>query len=165
MKKAIFVRHAKSSWADPSLRDFDRPLNKRGKRDAPFMAKVLRGKLTHLDLIVASPANRAFTTATYFAEAFDIPVSKIRQEKELYHAYPSDILELVQQLEDKADTVLIFGHNPAYTDFANRFTEDYIDNVPTCGIFQLEANVSKWSDFDESTARLTAFHYPKQYFT
>lgn len=165
MKKAIFVRHAKSSWADPSLRDFDRPLNKRGKRDAPFMAKVLRGKLQELDLIVASPANRAFTTATYFAEAFDIPVSGIRQEKELYHAYPSDILELVQQLDDKVDTVLVFGHNPAYTDFANRFTKDYIDNVPTCGIFQLEANILEWSDFDESTARLTAFFYPRQYFT
>jgi phosphohistidine phosphatase len=165
MKKVIFVRHAKSSWADPSLRDFDRPLNKRGLRDAPFMAKVLRGKLDQLDLIVASPANRAFTTATYFAEAFDIPVSKIRQEQRLYHAYPNDLLKLVQQLEDALDTVLVFGHNPGFTDFANHFTDDYIDNVPTCGIFQLEADIQHWADFDKSKVRLMAFHYPKQYFS
>lgn len=165
MKKAIFIRHAKSSWADPSLRDFDRPLNKRGLRDAPFMAKLLKGKLDQLDLILASPANRAFTTATYFAEAFDIPVTNIRQEKKLYHAYPDEILKTVQELEDDIDTVLVFGHNPGFTDIVNQFTRNYIDNVPTCGICQIEASVQSWSDFDESNARLTAFYYPKQYFT
>ena len=165
MKKAILVRHAKSSWSDPSLRDFDRPLNKRGLRDAPLMAKLLRGKLEELDLIMTSPANRAYTTATYFAEAFGFDASDIRQEKKLYHAYPEDILRMIKKLEDSVNTVMVFGHNPGFTDLANHFTDDYIDNIPTCGIFQVESQVNSWSEFNKNTARLTVQYFPKKYFT
>ncbi len=164
MKKAIFIRHAKSSWADPSLRDFDRPLNKRGFRDAPFMAKLLRAKLEHLDLIVSSPANRAFTTATYFAKAFDIEAVDIVQDKRLYHAYPSEVLRVVKTQSDEVSNILVFGHNPGFTDLANHFTDDYIDNVPTCGIFVVQSDSNTWSNFDDQGVRLTEYYYPKQYF-
>ncbi len=165
MKKVFFIRHAKSSWSDPSLRDFDRPLNKRGFRDAPFMAKLLRGKLPKLDLILSSPARRALTTAQYFAEAFGIKNEDIHTVKELYHAYPDDILEMINALNDKHEVILVFGHNPGFTELANRFTEDYIDNVPTCGIVEIQAEVDSWEALDRETGRLVAFHYPKQYFS
>ncbi len=165
MKKVFFIRHAKSSWTDPSLRDFDRPLNKRGERDAPFMAKLLKGKLPELDLIVSSPANRALTTAQYFAEAFGIKKEEIHTDNQLYHAYPDDILKIIRALDDQYKVILLFGHNPGFTELANIFTEDFIDNVPTCGIFEVDAPVDSWGDFNRETARLVAFHHPKQYFS
>lgn len=165
MKTIYLVRHAKSSWEDPSLRDVERPLKKRGFRDAPFMAKMLSGKGIKVDRLVSSPANRAYTTATYFAKAFDIEPSDIQKVPEIYEAYPKDILNLVKRLPDNLDTVLLFGHNPTFTSFANLFSSDYIANIPTCGIVRIEAEVEAWSDFSTNTANLVEFHYPKQYFS
>ena len=87
MKTIYFIRHAKSSWADMSLRDIQRPLNARGLRDAPFMAKMLKGRGVQLDAIVSSPANRAFTTATYFAEAFGLKSADIIVKQDIYEAF------------------------------------------------------------------------------
>jgi len=129
------------------------------------MAKLLKGKLDEVDLIVSSPARRALTTATYFAEAFGFDNGDIQQEKQLYHAYPEDVLKVLRSLDDEKDVILIFGHNPGYTDLANHFSDDYIDNVPTCGIFKVEAEVDSWSELNRETAKLTAFYYPKQYFS
>lgn len=165
MKTVYFVRHAKSSWSDPSLRDKDRPLNGRGKRDAPFMAKLLRGENVHPDQLVASPANRALATATYFAEAFAIEKSSIRTEADIYEAHPAKILEIVRNFDDAWNVVFIFGHNPTFTDVANLFSKHFIDNIPTCGIAKVEANIATWSEFSDTVAEMTAFYYPKQYFT
>lgn len=165
MKKVYFIRHAKSSWADSSLRDIDRPLNKRGLRDAPFMAKLLKAKQLKVDAIIASPANRAWTTAMHFADAFDIPERRVIQKEEIYEAWMETILEIVQELPSDWNTVLIFGHNPTFTSLANHFSEDYIPNVPTCGIVEISGDVQRWADFNAQTARRTAFHFPKQYFT
>lgn len=129
------------------------------------MAKLLKGKLDEVDLIVSSPAKRALTTATYFAEAFGFDNGDIQEEKQLYHAYPEDVLKVLRSLDDEKDVILIFGHNPGYTDLANHFSDDYIDNVPTCGIFKVEAEVDSWSELNRDTAKLTAFYYPKQYFS
>lgn len=164
MKTIFFIRHAKSSWADMSLRDIKRPLNKRGLRDAPFMAKLLKGKGVAIDAIVSSPANRAFTTATYFAEAFGMKVADIIIKKEIYEAYTEEILEVIRDLSDTIQTVLVFGHNPGFTSVANMFTEDYIANVPTCGITKIEADISTWKELEPEKGKLTAFYYPKQYF-
>jgi len=165
MKTVYFIRHAKSSWKDPSLDDFDRPLNKRGYRDAPFMAKLLRGQVSNLDAIVSSPANRAFTTATYFAEAFALPKSEIVTRKAIYEAYPEEVLEVIQAFPKEWKTALLFGHNPAFNSLANLFSEDPIVNVPTCGIFRVDAVVDQWADFTQNAGRLVEFYYPKQYFT
>lgn len=165
MKTIYFVRHAKSSWKDPSLQDFDRPLNRRGYRDAPFMSSLLRGRVAHLDAIVSSPANRAYTTATYFAEVFAIPESDIVTDKAIYDAFPEDVLDVIQAFPSQWSTVLLFGHNPAFNSLANMFSEQPIVNVPTCGIFRVDAPVGDWSDFKRNAGRLVEFHYPKQYFT
>lgn len=164
MKTVYLIRHAKSSWSDSSLRDIDRPLNKRGYRDAPFMAKLLRGHGVEPDLIISSPANRARTTAGYFAEELGIDKKAIDLRQEIYEAYARDIIEMIQSLPDTANTVLIFGHNPCFTSVANTFSKEYIPNIPTCGITKIEADVASWSEFDERRAKLTDFYYPKQYF-
>ena len=162
MKSIFFIRHAKSSWEDSSLSDIERPLNKRGLRDAPFMAKLLKGKSVIPDRIVTSPANRAYTTATYFAKELDISENSLVVRKEIYHAYPEDVLGIVRTLDNADNTILMFGHNPCFTSIANRFSNDYIPNVPTCGIVQVIADVAEWTDFQEH-GDLKAFYFPKLY--
>lgn len=165
MKTIFFIRHAKSSWEDLSLSDKNRPLNPRGLRDAPFMAKLLKGKLGSIDQIISSPANRAFTTAGYFAEAFDINEKKIQVEKKIYEAYTGDIFDIIKELKEEWNKVLLFGHNPSFTSIANRFSKEYIPNIPTCGIFEVQLSVQNWEDFTEDKGELVNFYYPKQYFS
>lgn len=162
MKKVYFIRHAKSSWDDPGLSDIERPLNGRGLRDGPFMAKMLKGKKVQPDKLISSPANRAFTTATFFAKELKIPEKAIVVRKEIYHAYPEEVLDIIRNLSDSDDVVLLFGHNPCFTSLANQFSKEYIPNVPTCGIVKVEADVNKWKDF-EKKGKLKAFYFPKQY--
>ena len=165
MKTVFFIRHAKSSWADLSLDDFDRPLNNRGKRDAPFMAKRLYDLGVRPDAIISSPAKRAFTTAKHFGKANGIDEKDILKVEAIYEAWTSTVFEIIQKLPEDWQTILVFGHNPAFTTIANSFAGDtYIDNVPTCGIVQIEATIDKWKQFNEQTGIVKAFHYPKQYF-
>ena len=162
MKKVYFIRHAKSSWDDPGLSDIERPLNKRGLRDGPFMSKMLKGKGIQPDKLISSPANRAFTTATFFAKELNIPEQAIVVRKEIYHAYPEEVLNIIRNLSDADNVILLFGHNPCFTSLANQFSDEYIPNVPTCGIVKVEADVERWSDF-ETDGKLEAFYFPKQY--
>lgn len=164
MKTIFLVRHAKSSWKDPSLDDIDRPLNKRGLRDAPFMGKLLRGRDVQPDRLLSSTAKRARTTAEFFADQLEVPKTQIELREEIYEAFPEDVLDLIQSLPDDLSTVLIFGHNPTFTTLANQFSNEYIANVPTCGIVKIESGVEQWEKFDKKTGKLTAFYYPKQYF-
>ncbi len=164
MKNVYFVRHAKSSWEDPSLRDIDRPLNRRGLRDAPFMAKVLKSKNVQPDLIISSPANRALTTAKYFAQELNVSEKNIKVRNSVYGAYPEDVIRLLKGLDDHIETVMVFGHNPTFTSIVNRFTTEYIANVPTCGIAKVEADIESWQALNESNTVQTEYYYPKQYF-
>ncbi len=164
MKVVYFIRHAKSSWDSDSLRDMDRPLNERGLRDAPFMANLLKSKGILLDGIVSSPANRAYTTATYFAAAFDLKETEIKVVNQIYESSPATILAIIRQLREDWNTIFIFGHNPTFTDLVNQFAGRVIDNIPTCGIAKVEDEVQHWQDFGVKNARLTAFYYPKQHF-
>lgn len=163
MKTIYFIRHAKSSWKDMSLSDFDRPLNKRGQRDAPFMANLLKEKGVQPDAIISSPANRAYTTASYFAKALDMDIGEIIKEAGIYEAYHTTVLSIIQKQSNQLDTLLVFGHNPAFTNLANFFTRNYIDNVPTCGITEISASIEKWADLNEETGKVVSFIYPKLY--
>ncbi|MEL7119552.1 MAG: histidine phosphatase family protein [Bacteroidota bacterium] len=165
MKQIFFIRHAKSSWSDPLLRDFDRPLNKRGLRDAPFMSKMLRGKLLQLDGIVSSPANRAISTAIHFAETFDMKIEDIQQELSIYDAYPEEVLHAIRKQNNQWASILVFGHNPAFTEIANWYSVEYVDNVPTCGIVEVNFPVDDWAQINRENGKVVAFHYPKQYFS
>lgn len=162
MRQLFLVRHAKSSWDVPGLRDFDRSLNERGHHDAPKMGKLLSGLGIRPDLLVSSPAKRAITTAQYFAEAFDIPADQIVRREDIYEAFTTDIMAIIRELPDTAQTVLLFGHNPTFTDVANRFSDDLIYNVPTCGVIRIESAVAHWAEIGKDNARVTACFFPKE---
>ncbi len=163
MKTVYFIRHAKSSWDNATLRDVDRPLNNRGQVDAPFMAKFLKKSNIRPDKLISSPARRAFTTATYFADVFGIAESDILIVDQLYEAAPDTVLEIVRNLDANWSTVFVYGHNPTFTDVVNLFSEKFILNVPTCGIARVDDPTGEWAKFGGRHARLTAFHYPKQF--
>lgn len=164
MKTVYLVRHAKSSWDYHSLRDSERPLNDRGIRDAPHMAKVLRKKGVKPDAIISSPAVRALTTATFFKNELGIEGDDILIRDEIYEAVAPTIVRLIQKLPEDLDTVMIFGHNPTFTNVANLFTEKYISNMPTCSIVRIDADVMEWKSFKEGKGKVTEFHYPKEHF-
>jgi phosphohistidine phosphatase len=161
MKTLILVRHAKSSWEEAGIDDFDRPLNERGKHDAPVMAKRLKNKSIDVDIFISSPAKRALRTAKYFAEEFDVEKKEIEQVSKLYGASVSTFLEVVSNIDDKNKIAVLFSHNPGITDFANTLTNVHIDNMPTCSIFAAQADADKWADFFRSEKNFLFFDYPK----
>ena len=161
MKTLLIVRHAKSSWDNPSLSDFDRPLNDRGHNDAPRMGKRLKEKDLTPDIIISSPANRAFTTSKIIAESIGFPVSSIVTNRNLYHATEDEILDVVHSLNEKTDVVMLFGHNPGLTDFVNSITKSHIDNIPTCGIVACKFKVDRWKDIAWGKGKVLFFDYPK----
>jgi len=163
MKTLCLIRHAKSSWKFPNLSDFDRPLKKRGISDAPLMGTVLKQKGVKPDLMLSSPANRAISTAKLIAKELGYPQMDIEQNKGIYHAYTTDLLKIVQNIEDKYSTVCIFGHNPGFTDLANFLTGATIFNVPTSGVCCVHFPISTWKDIAQNKGELAFFEYPKLY--
>jgi phosphohistidine phosphatase len=161
LKTVILVRHAKSDWADPSLRDFDRPLNERGKKDAPAMARRLKEREITVDAIITSPAKRAAKTAKAFAEILDIKKKNFHFNEELYLAPPSVFFEVLGHADDKYDNIALFSHNEGITYFANELTDTRIDNIPTCGVFAVKAKCKKWNDFKDAEKEFWFFDYPK----
>jgi len=163
MLKLGIVRHAKSSWSHPDLNDHDRPLNKRGERDAPIMAQKVNDLFGIPDLLLSSTANRALTTASVFKEIMAVENLSLNTSGSLYHASEQDILERVAMIDPNVKSALVFGHNPGMTYFANSFKGDFIDNVPTCGVVILESEAKTWMEFDRTNTKRIAFIYPKMY--
>ena len=161
MKTLLLLRHAKSSWDDPSLSDFDRPLNDRGKRDAPRMAKRLKEKDILIDLMITSPAKRTYATCLKIAEALNFPKDKIKLAEKLYHASEDTMLDIIRKINDHHTTVMLFGHNPGLTDFVNSVTNNNILNVPTCGVAACDFPVTSWKEVGWGKGELTFYDYPK----
>ena len=163
MKTLLLVRHAKSSWDDFTLSDFERPLNDRGKNDAPKMAKRLRKRSIKIDAFISSPAKRAKKTAQYFIKEFDMKEDDIIFISSLYDASVSDFNAAIKTIDDKYDNVALFSHNPGITQFANELVSGAdIDNMPTCSVFAVKADVDKWKDFSKSKKEFLFFDYPKK---
>lgn len=161
MKHILLIRHAKSSWNDPALSDFDRPLNERGKQDSPQMARRLLAKSIAIDAFISSPARRARKTAALFAAEYNYDKDKIMLIPELYHASPANFFEAIAQAPDHANTIAIFSHNPGITEFVNLLTEVRIDDMPTCAIFGVQVNTQNWAHFKEAPKTFWFFDYPK----
>ena len=161
MKLLFVVRHAKSSWDNPQLRDKDRPLNNRGKRDVPRMAEFLNTKMKSPQILISSPAVRAFKTAAGFAEQFNFPESHIIKSQHLYHASVGAWLDVIHQINEHYESAMLFGHNPGITDLVNRLTDSNIYNIPTCGVAGIKLNINSWSDVEEKKGLLEFYHYPK----
>jgi phosphohistidine phosphatase len=159
-KQLIIIRHAKSDWGNTNLSDFDRPLNKRGKANAPEMAKRLVKQHIVPELIVSSPALRALTTAKYFTDAWQLTLDNIQQEPAIYEASVKSLVKVVNGFDNKFNTIALFGHNPGLTDLVNYF-DGYINNMPTCSVILLEFTFDDWAMAAESTAKVLLFDYPK----
>lgn len=158
MKKLIVIRHAKSDWTN-NTKDFDRPLSKRGYKDAPKMARLLMQQNIQIDQFVSSTANRAQTTCKLFAKEFG--ANDILLKDNLYMAAPQDFIHVISQLDDKYDTVAVFSHNNELTYFVNDLTDKDIDHVPTCGAVGFTIETDSWADFAKAKKEFLFFFYPK----
>ncbi len=161
MKTLLIIRHAKSSWDNATLNDMDRPLNDRGKRDAPVMAGRLIKAGVRIDHFISSPAKRARNTAEIFIHAFGKKEKEIQLVPQLYHAQVQDFKEIVSGLDDQHNAVALFSHNPGITGFANILTSVRLDNMPTCGIFAVTGMATNWKEFLSAGTTYWFFDYPK----
>lgn len=143
------------------MSDFDRPLNERGKKDAPLMAKRLKDKDIKVDLFVSSPAKRARRTAKLFAEEWKVGKEDIRLMDALYLSGFTTFQQTVASLPKEADTIALFSHNPGITVYANSLTNVRIDDMPTCSLYAVSADVNSWEEFEKAEKKFLFFDYPK----
>lgn len=161
MKHLLICRHAKSSWKDPILADFDRPLNKRGKRDAPRMGKKLASHNIHPDLIVSSPAKRAKKTALRLAKELHYPKKQIVYRKSIYSATTDTLIDCIHTFDDSFSQAIMIGHHSGLTTLANILGNLDLDNIPTCGIVALTFKIDTWKDVRKKEGMFDFFYYPK----
>ena len=149
MKTLLVLRHAKSSWNDPALDDHERPLNKRGRRDAPRMGELVREYGLMPGVVISSDAVRARLTAEAVAEAARY-AGEILLDPRLYMAGPADILSLLQRVREKAETVMIVGHNPGLEKLVEQLTGEWQD-LPTAALAQIGLPIDQWCELKLST--------------
>ena len=162
MKTLVIVRHGKSSWDDPFLSDHQRPLAKRGLRDAPKMGARLADWGPPIDRVISSSAVRALATAELVTAEMGLPWDEIQVEDGLYHATETEMLALIQGQEDYLDGLMLFGHNPGMTYLVNCLSDLDLDNLPTCGVAILQFEVVSWSVIGEELASEAVFDFPKR---
>ena len=156
MKTIILVRHAKSSW-EYSVSDRDRPLMERGIGDVHKVADEFRKKPIKIDAAYSSPANRALHTAIIFLRVIDYPLSKFELSDSLYDFSGDRVRSFIGSLDNDKETVIIFGHNEAFTHLVNSLGNRYIDNVPTSGLVELKFDVGDWRSVEKGTTGRTLF--------
>jgi phosphohistidine phosphatase len=161
MKVLTIVRHAKSSWKDTSLSDRDRPLNRRGERDAPEMGRRIHEYGIRPSQIVSSPAVRAWTTAKAVAEAIHYPREFLQKEDALYLASLDNILDVVMAQDNGFNNLMLFGHNPGFTDFANFLVPGLTNNLPTAGVVSVEIDQDDWNLYERPRTKLVVHDWPK----
>lgn len=162
MLRLILFRHAKSSWANPELSDFERPLNERGRRDVPLMAARTRPHLGKSFFVLSSPACRAATTARLAMQQWGKADTAIHYQPELYHASLADLWQVISAQKSDEKTLLVFGHNEGLTELAQRCSGGEIQHLPTAGVAVFEFEAENWSELAESNARLLHFDFPKK---
>lgn len=162
MKTLYLVRHAKSSWDYPSLSDEERPLNKRGQQNAPDMGKRLKKKGVVPALLVSSHARRALDTARLMAEALGYAKKEIIVDERLYHASIADFMEVMEEQDSKADSLMLFGHNPGLTELANTLCNVYVDNIVTAGIYTIRFDADLWTAVPDMQGEFLFYDYPKK---
>lgn len=163
MKYLFLTRHAKSSWGNPGLADIDRPLNGRGKKAAPLMGKLIVDKGEKPELLISSPANRAFSTAKVFASAMGLHETDVLIKDTIYGAGVHQLLNLVQDVDDLYNSIMLFGHNPTFTSFCNMLSGENILNIVTCGVVRIDFEFSSWKNIDFNSGRMIYYEYPKKY--
>jgi phosphohistidine phosphatase len=162
MKRIILVRHASAVRRHKAPDDFSRALRKRGRREAARMIEWAVGHLDAPDLLLTSPAARALETARIFAEGFAHPRRRIAVDPRIYDAAgPRDLLDVLRGLDDAAGSVMVFGHDPVFTEFASTMAPTFDEAVPKCGVVVLETRRRKWSALRPGDGLVSAFQHPK----
>ena len=162
MRSLYLVRHAKSSWAEPGLNDSSRPLNGRGKHDAPLMGKLLKKLGASPEVLITSPAKRAKSTAKRIAAELSFDKKNLVENDQLYLADIDDFIDVIKKVQDKHKEIMIFSHNYGITDFANYISDSGIENIPTCGTVRIDFDLDSWDSIKEKKGKLVFFEYPKK---
>lgn len=163
MKELYLIRHAKSDWNN-DLPDYDRPLNERGLRNAPFMGRLLGDMGVKPQLVVSSPARRAHHTAQLLTAELGYPSDQIQLQPLFYEATTGTLQQLVATLPDTTDSIMFFGHNPAFTRLANLLAQDLeLENLPTCGVVGLRFDALSWQQVPALRGEVILWEYPKKY--
>ncbi len=145
MKVLTLIRHAKSSWKDMALDDFDRPLNKRGKKDAPMIGQHLAGGvIVPPDCFLSSPAKRALATARLIADELGFRGRFILRDKRIYEASSERLLEVLREVDDCCGHLMMFGHNPGFFMLAEALCGFSEENFPTCAVLSIGLDVADW---------------------
>ncbi|MGE0566355.1 MAG: histidine phosphatase family protein [Bacteroidia bacterium] len=164
MKKLILVRHAKSDWGNDTLRDIDRPLNERGYDAAYRISEWYKKNHDTPELIISSDATRAISTAAIFARELKTDTAKIILTSKVYEADVATLMGYLKNLPNEFNSVMIFGHNPGFTDLANALNSElFFENVPTCGLIGMELEIKKWSEARENCAKVYTQKFPKEF--
>ena len=161
MRILTLVRHAKSSRDYPELSDFERPLNGRGRKEAPIVAARLRKAGIKPDLLLSSPALRAITTAHLFAEELNRHLDEIQLNPHIYEASAWTLLHIVRSLPPEASEVMLFGHNPGLSHFARELADCPFDEMPTAAAVRIELSVKAWSLLAPKTGKVLRYDTPK----
>ena len=162
MKTLTILRHAKSSWSDSSLSDAERPLNRRGERDAPIMGERIAAAGIRPALIISSPAVRAFATARIVAEQINYPREFLEKEPALYLASLDRLLDIVIAQNDSINNLMLVGHNPGLTSLVNYLSPNLTDNLPTCGVVSFSLDTDSWDIYSPPKASVDYHDYPKK---
>ncbi|MEZ5071893.1 MAG: histidine phosphatase family protein [Bacteroidales bacterium] len=157
----LLIRHGKSSWDNEHLSDLERPLTSRGVRNSTDMAHWVTREQLVPDMLFSSPATRALTTARIMFQTWNLPPDKLQVHEELYMAGEKEIREVLGRASDDLATVALFGHNPTFTDFANRFLLDPLDNLPTTGLVAVHLTLESWSALDKGRVQDTRVMFPR----
>lgn len=160
MKKLLLLRHAKSDKHVYGMADFERPLNNRGKKAAALIGSFLGKKRIQPDVVISSPAERARQTATLATEAAEIK-AELRFDERIYEATASQLMNLINQIEESAEIALLVGHNPGFEHLQSDLTR-HVHHLPTAALVLLNLNIEKWSDANERCAALEWIITPKE---
>ncbi len=161
MKRLYIARHAKSSWDHPNLEDFERPLNQRGMMDASFMGDFLVKKNIQFDLFISSPANRAISTAKIIAQKINYTEATIIENSSIYESSLKDLLQIIENIDNQHQSIILFGHNPSFSKLIDYLSGEYIGNLPTSGIAQLEFEMDDWKAISKDSGNLLSLWSPK----
>ena len=160
MKKIFVLRHSKSSWKDSSLGDFHRPLNSRGKTDAPMMSSYLSTRIDMIDFLHCSSAIRTYDTSKYFIERINF--INIEYDESLYHSSALEIINNIKYYDEQYNSAMIIAHNPGLTNFINEITNIILDNLPTTALVEINFDCANWADISQDNSTVIDIKFPKQ---
>lgn len=164
MKRIYLVRHAKSDKGNPFLKDIDRPLNERGYKDAYFMSSLMFKEKQVPDVLLSSPAIRAYSTALIFFNRFGLGIEKLILNEGLYEEDTENYIDGITSLSNNYNSVMLFAHNPTITEVANLLSDQSIHDFPTCGISCIDFDITNWKEISGKRGRQQFFEFPKNHF-